>query len=403
MRILWVKAGGLWPDDRGGRLRSRHLISELSRRHRVIVATTHASDDDPDGLAAALPGCEEVISVPHTPPKPGNARFAASVLRSWFSPWPLHFWRWRVPALRRRVARVLAAGGVDLCVVDFLATTPNVDSGGAVPTVLFSHNVEHMILKRLRQVEPRAWRRAVLALEWRKVRRWEAHACAQAALTIAVSHVDRDALTALVPGARVCSVPTGVDPAYFAPNGVSELPAHLVFTGGMDGYPNEDGILYFMESILPSIRREIPTVSFTVVGRNPSLRLRTAAAAQGVHVTGTVEDVRPYVAEAAICVVPLRIGSGTRLKIFEALSMGKAVVSTTVGAEGLPLVPGQHFLQADDPAEFARATVALLRDPARRKALGTAGRQLVETRFSWSGVAREFEARCEEVVADHAR
>ena len=112
--------------------------------------------------------------------------------------------------------------------------------------------------------------------------------------------------------------------------------------------------------------------------------------------------MRPYVAAATLCVVPLRVGGGTRLKIFEALAMGKAVVSTTVGAEGLPLVPGRHFVQADEPAEFANAVVALLRDPARRKALGSAGRRLVEERYSWSQVVREFEARCEEVVA-HAR
>lgn len=140
-----------------------------------------------------------------------------------------------------------------------------------------------------------------------------------------------------------------------------------------------------------------------VVGRNPTHRLRTVAAAAGVRVTGTVDDVRPYLAEATVYVVPLRVGGGTRLKIFEALAMGKAVVATTVGAEGLPLVPDQHFLQADDPGAFAHAVVSLLREPVRRKALGRAGRRLVEERYSWPQVACEFEARCREVVAEYAR
>jgi glycosyltransferase involved in cell wall biosynthesis len=190
-----------------------------------------------------------------------------------------------------------------------------------------------------------------------------------------------------------------VDTSFFTPNGVHEAPARLVFTGAMDWYPNEDAILYFIDGILPSIRREVPRVALTVVGRNPSSRLRAAAEAAGVRVTGTVEDVRPWVAEATVYVVPLRVGGGTRLKIFEGLAMSKAVVSTTVGAEGLPLVDGTHFVRADAPAAFADAVVSLLRDPFRRKALGMAGRRLVEERYSWTRVAREFEAHCEEALA----
>lgn len=403
MRILWVTVGGLWPLNAGGRHRSFHIISDLSRRHRVTLMTTHGPEDDSQGLATRLSSCQRVVSVPWAAPRRGSARFASALVRSWFSPLPVYLQKCCIPALREEVRRILATGNVDLCVADFLASTPNVPLDGPAPVVLFAHNVEHVIWNRMRQVDPRPWRRPLLDLEWRKMKRYETEICARAALTIAVSEVDRGILAAQAPGARVCAVPTGVDTAYFTPNGVAERPAALVFTGSMDWYPNEDAMLYFMDAILPSIRREMPTVSFTVVGRNPTPRLRTAAAAVGVRVTGTVNDVRPYMAEGAVYVVPLRVGGGTRLKMFEALAMGKAVVSTTVGAEGLPLVPGQHFLQADEPADFARATVALLRDPARRKALGTAGQRLVEERYSWRQVAQEFEARCAEVLADHAR
>jgi glycosyltransferase involved in cell wall biosynthesis len=149
--------------------------------------------------------------------------------------------------------------------------------------------------------------------------------------------------------------------------------------------------------VLPLIRRAIPEASLTVVGRNPSARLR-AAANGAVDVTGTVEDVRPYIDEAAVYVVPLRIGGGTRIKIFEALAMGKAVVSTRIGAEGLPLSSGEHFVEADDPDEFARAVVELIRKPERRRAIEQAGRKLVEERYSWNRAAREFELHCEEVI-----
>jgi glycosyltransferase involved in cell wall biosynthesis len=399
MRILWAKIGGLWPLNTGGRLRSFHIVSELSRRHRVSVLTTHNPADDPRALSAALPGCERVLSVPHAAAKRGSPGFAAALARSWLSPLPVDLWKTRVPALRDEVSRRIAAGEIDLCVADFLFAAPNVPFGGPVPVVLFAHNVEYRIWQRLCDAERRIWRRALLEVEWRKVRRYESRACARARVTIAVSEADRTLLASLAPAARVESIPTGVDTTYFAPSSVPERPGYLVFTGSMDWYPNEDAVLYFLDAILPSIRREMPDVVLTIAGRNPSARLRAAGERAGARVTGTVEDVRPYVAEAAVYVVPLRVGGGTRLKIFEALAMGKTVVSTSVGAEGLPLTSGEHFLRADDPEDFAGVVVRLLREPDLRRQLGLAGRRLVEARYSWAQVAREFDARCEGAVA----
>ncbi|MBI3491888.1 MAG: glycosyltransferase [Acidobacteria bacterium] len=193
-------------------------------------------------------------------------------------------------------------------------------------------------------------------------------------------------------------MPTGVDTSYFHPNGARAAAAELVFTGSMDWFPNEDAVLNFVDAILPRIRAAVPAVTLSVVGRAPSAPLRAAVEAAGGRVTGTVPDVRPFVDRASVYVVPLRVGGGTRLKIFEALAMGKAVVSTSVGAEGLPIAPGVHFVQADEPRAFADAVVSLLRDPARRRALGAAGRRLVEEKYSWTQVARQFEAACTEAA-----
>jgi sugar transferase (PEP-CTERM/EpsH1 system associated) len=394
MRILWVKVGGLWPPHMGGRLRSFHLISELSRRHRVTVLTTHGPGDDPAGLAAALPACEEVLSVPFAIPKQGTARFALALLRSWLSSSPVDMLKCRVPALRSQAGRILATG-VDICIADFLFAAANVPTNTPTPVILFEHNVEHMIWKRLRDVERFAWRRALLELECRKMRRYEARACAKADLTLAVSDADRELLETSAPMATIRTIPTGVDTEYFHPNDSEEIPASLVFTGAMDWYPNEDAMLYFIDAILPAIRRSVPAISLSVVGRNPSERLRSIAVRAGVHVTGTVEDVRPHVARAAVCVVPLRVGGGTRLKIFEALAMGKAIVSTTIGAEGLPVVSGRHLLLADGVEHFAHAVASLVRDANRRQQLGCAGRRLVEERYSWARVTEDFETHCE--------
>jgi len=401
MRILWVKMGGLWPATTGGRVRSLNTISELARGHQVSVITTHGPGDDPQGLEQQLAHCERVVSVPYAVPKRGSGPFAAAVARSWFSHYPVDLWKWRVQAVRSEVQQALAAGDVDLCVADFLFAAANVPTDN-VPVLLFEHNVEYLIWQRLANLETTAWKRALFEMEWRKVRACEVEAVGRAALTIAVSDDDRDRLADMSPGSRIVSIPTGVDTRYFTPRQNGEVPARLVFSGSMDWHPNEDAVCYFVESILPRVRAEFPDVSFSIIGRNPSARVRNLAAEPGVHITGTLDDVRPSIAEGSVYVVPLRAGSGTRIKIFEALAMGKAVVSTTVGAEGLALESGRHFLAADTPHDFAQAVIRLLRDPARREALGDAGRALVESHYSWATVGRQFEARCEEVVAEHA-
>src|SRR5580765_5806384 len=402
MRILWVKMGGLSPATTGGRVRSLNTISELARSHQVTVITTHGQGDDPDGLKRQLAHCERVLSVPYAVPKRGSAAFAASVAGSWFSHYPVDLWKWRVRGVRREVRAALAKGDIDLVVADFLFAAVNVGMTGDVPVLLFEHNVEYLIWQRLAHLESNPWKRALFEMEWRKVRACEADACRRANLTLAVSDDDKERLAELGAGIRAASIPTGVDTEYFKPCGAAEVPARLVFSGSMDWHPNEDAVCYFVDTILPRIRAEAPAASFTIVGRNPSAHVRELAAQSGVIVTGTIDDVRPSIGEASVYVVPLRAGSGTRIKIFEALAMGKAVVSTTVGAEGLALESGHHFLAADTPHDFATAVIRLLRDPARRQALGDEGRALVEANYSWAMVARQFEEHCEKVIAEHA-
>jgi glycosyltransferase involved in cell wall biosynthesis len=186
-------------------------------------------------------------------------------------------------------------------------------------------------------------------------------------------------------------VPTGVDVDYFRPAPDLEQGNALVFTGSMDWLANEDGIVQFMKKVLPIIRRQIPDSTLWVVGRRPSVRLQKLAnEIPGVRVTGTVADIRPYMAKASVYVVPLLVGGGTRLKIFEAMAMGRAVVSTSIGAEGLPVVPGRNIVLADEPEDFARQVVELLNSRPRREELGRAARQLVEKSYSWNSVGSEL-------------
>ncbi len=397
MKILWVKVGGLWPLNSGGRLRSFNILSELARHHQVSVLTTHLPDEDGDELARHLPHCEQVKSLPFAPTKWRSPRFPLLLARSWFSPLSVDMWKHHVPALHREVCALLDAGKIDLCIGDFLVTVSNIPLDGRVPVVFFAHNVDHLMWKRVCRAPSRAWMRPLLEIEWRKIRRYEARICRNANLTVAVSPEDCKALEKAAPKAAIRAIPTGVDVSYFTPNGATEKPESLVFTGSMDWYPNEDGIRYFIDAVLPIIRREFPRVDVTVVGRGPSRNLREKASKARVELTGRVADVRPYMNEAAVYIVPLRMGGGTRLKIFEALAMAKAVVSTTIGAEGLPLTDREHFLRADTPDSFATAVISLLRDKNRRRTLGLAGQRLVRGRFTWPEVGQQFSDLCEEV------
>jgi glycosyltransferase involved in cell wall biosynthesis len=211
-------------------------------------------------------------------------------------------------------------------------------------------------------------------------------------MVLTVSEADRSEFVAQgLDGAKIFSVPTGVDTTFFIPMDAQETTQTIVFTGSMDWMPNQDGILFFLAEVYPEIQAKIPNVKLNIVGRKPPQKITQAAAAQkGVTVTGWVEDIRQYLGEAAVCVVPLRVGSGTRLKIFEAMAMGKAVVSTTIGAEGLPVSDRRDILIADSAGDFAARTIELLQNRAKRSQIGDAARRLVETHYSWEAVTAEL-------------
>jgi glycosyltransferase involved in cell wall biosynthesis len=203
----------------------------------------------------------------------------------------------------------------------------------------------------------------------------------------------------------VFDVPTGVDTRFFRPSGNEHCDPHnIVFTGSMDWLPNEDAISYFIEQIMPRIKQAIPDATLTVVGRNPYRSLLELAKRDAsIIVTGRVDDVRPYMERAAAYVVPLRIGGGTRLKIYEAMAMEKAIVSTSIGAEGLPVKDGAELLLADTAEKFAKAVVGVLRDKQTARALGARAATTVREQFGWEKVAERFGRICEDTVASKQR
>jgi sugar transferase (PEP-CTERM/EpsH1 system associated) len=389
MRILWLKSDLLLPLDKGGRLRSWHLLRHLAPRHEI----TYLAFADPDQSDVELRGMRDVVAhvetIPRADAPKGTWRFYAGAASHMLDPLPYAVAKYRSRAFRRRVEELFAERSFDLVVSDFLFPAVNLPERLPCPSVIFTHNVESEIWRRHVETRSGALARTLYGMQYQRMLRYERRALARFDDVVAVSDADRETLLRLYPDAiksRIHVVPTGVDTEYFTPSLAHPKPHEIVFTGSMDWLPNEDAMRYFCEHVLPRVRAEEPRVRLSIVGRSPTPAVRQLAD-RGIQVTGRVEDVRPYVQNAAVYVVPLRIGGGTRLKIFEAMAMGKAVVSTTVGAEGLPVVADEHLVLADGPEPFARAVLDLLRDAPRRDRLGWAARSLVVKQYDWAAVA----------------
>ncbi len=241
-------------------------------------------------------------------------------------------------------------------------------------------------------------RRRFMAYQARKMRDFEGAAGRQFDAVIAVSPQDKQTFEREYGWQHVQTIDTAVDTDFFHPTSELEDPQLLVFVGSLDWLPNQDGLAYFAREVWPLIRARRPETRFQIVGRNPPDEIRELGEIDGMEVVGTVPDTRPWLARAALVVVPLRIGGGTRIKIFEAMAMGKAVVSTSLGAEGLPVTSGEDVLLADTPVALTEAVVSLLESPERRGALASAARRLVAENYSAEIVARQFERICQETA-----
>jgi sugar transferase (PEP-CTERM/EpsH1 system associated) len=392
VHLLWVKTELLHPVDKGGRIRTYNMLRALKRQHRVTYLTLDNGKAAPDADRLALEYCHDLIRVPFDEAARLSPRFWAELLANVASPLPYAIAKYRSSALRREIERAVRERGIDVVVCDFLAPSQNVPDGLSCPTVLFQHNVEAAIWKRHADVRKNPLARAYFREQWRRMERLERRECRRFDRVVAVSRADAESIEREYGIADVADVPTGVDIDYFRPAGrAPREPHNLVFTGSMDWLPNEDGITWFVDEVLPRIHERIPDVTLTVVGRNPPPRIQQLAKQETrLRVTGSVPDVRPYIESASVFVVPLRVGGGTRLKIYEALAMERPLVSTTIGAEGLPLEDGEHVLIADDASQFAEAVLSLLEDPTRAERMGQTSAGYIRQHFGWDAAADAF-------------
>jgi len=398
VRILWLKTEFLHPVDKGGRIRTYQMLREIANRHHVTYLTLDDGLADRDATERAREYAAEVVRVPFSPPPKGTLPFYSALLGNLGSPLPYAVGRYRSAEMERAVQE--HAQHADLVICDFLAPAVNVPHQLACPVLLFQHNVESMIWERHTAVATSAVKKAYMNLQWQRMERFEGQACRRFDHVVAVSPIDSQVMRERFGVTAVSDVPTGVDTEYFTPEHTNpRRRVELVFTGSMDWMPNDDAMRWFLAEILPRIRASLPETTLTIVGRSPSATVRSLAEKlPSVEVTGRVPDVRPYLDRASVFIVPMRVGGGTRLKIFEAMSMGLPVVSTAIGAEGLPLVDGVSGCLRDDPGRFADAVVTLLRDDAMRRRIADTGQQQVREKYGWSGVADAFMETCQQVV-----
>lgn len=395
MRLLFLSITVPFPATDGGRLRVLNLLKQVAQRNRVTFLALETQPTDEEGIEHLRNLGIEAHLVPHTSRLPPITLRSAS--QAVFRRKPLTVARYDVPAFRHAFHSLLERNSFDLIHYEMFHTGQYRLETNA-RSLLSLQNVDSNIWRRLREQTPNTLRKCLFRTQERAFRRYERTMSRRFDLVACASEVDRELMEGICPGLSADVIPNGVDIELYQPSHEDEEETALIYTGSMDWFPNEDAAVYFIDEILPTIQMKRPNLKFYVVGQFPSERLKRYGKRPGVVVTGRVDDVKPYIARATVYVVPLRIGGGTRLKILEALAMGKAVVSTRVGAEGLNLSAGDEIMIADEPAKFADAVTQLMVDKSTRRKLGENGRRRVETEYDWRRIGEKLQGLYEAVA-----
>lgn len=395
-RVIFVTTRLPYPPTEGHQLRSYHLLRAAARKHDVTLLSLARREDRRDEIdhLRGITRDVQLFDIPSEHSKAATLQAAASGL---FGSTPFVVAKYAIPALRSAIAT--ASRDADLVHIDMLPLMAAADLvAPGVPIVLNAHNVEHALLKHRVGVET-GLRRAFLKTQVDKLEQYETEACRRADRVLACSPDDAHALARLAPMTPMDVVPNGVDVEGLRP--ANSLPAkreQLVFVGQMSWFPNLDGMRWFLADVLPRIVAKRPNVKLLVIGKAGGLEVPANVAAN-VEIAGFVPDLVPPVHESAVYVVPLRAGSGTRLKVLEAMALGKAIVSTRIGAEGIALTHDRDVLHADDAESFATAVLALLDDPQRAARLGEAARVLAESEYGWRAIGDQLLASYAKVLA----
>lgn len=395
MKILFLQKRPLFPADNGGKIRTLNILRHLAEWHDVTYLCNLLPEEQ---LSCSVQKMEElgvrVVAIPWNESSRQSVRFYAELAANCLNSRPYNVEKDFDERLRHRAQELLNAEGYDLVICDFVQMAANAIGLNGPPMLLFQHNVEAEIFERHAQQDRGVLRRAFMGYQARKMSRFEGQAGLAFDAVIAVSDRDSQQYAQRYGWNHVHTIDTAVDVDFYQPDASTVDPDLVIFVGSMDWLPNVDGVEFLVREIWPKVRSERPHARLQIVGRHPTPAVRRLNGFEGIEVTGAVRDVRPYYRQAAVVVVPLRIGGGTRIKIYEAMAMAKPVISTSIGAEGLNFIEDKHLEIADQSKLFAEKVVRLLNDDKRRQQIGDEAREHVRQNFSTQVIARQFEKIC---------
>ena len=387
MRILYLSTWYPYPLDNGSKIRVFHLLRALGAKHQVTLLSFTFGTSDPAQESDLHRFCTEVKTVRVNPFERKQALPGLQFLS--LQPIVTR----PLSAMSQVMQETLAHTSFDAIIASTeVMATYALQAPTATKLILEEHNSLTRWMSDRYQEQKSAIQRLRCWVSWQKTRYYEARLFRRFDLCVMVSEQDRQTSAHTLPGYRghVEVVPNGVDCNYNTPGQTQPAPNTLVYNGSLTYYANYDAIHYFLAEVYPLIKQKTPTVSLTITGSTKGVDLAGLPAAADVKFSGYVDDVRPLVGGAAVCIVPIRQGSGTRLKILEAMALGTPVVATSKGAEGLDIRDGEHILLADDSAAFAERVLQLLGDPALRQRLAANARRLVEERYDWIPIGQRF-------------
>lgn len=396
MNLLWISQNIPYPPKTGVLQRNYNLLREASRLADVYLLAVFKRDILPgeydlEEAKRELGKLCRRIEVVHLPIESSRIALYGMALSSLFTHDPLSVNWVKSAGMRQQLRQLINEVKFDLVHFDTISLATYRDEVGRTPKILNHHNIESHLLKRRTLFEKNPLKRLYYALEGNKLERYERAACAEFDTNFTVSELDKQRLLELVPNARANVMANGVDVDYFKPDGTAAVPGNLLMASGMNWFPNRDAVLHMCNDIWPLLTEQMPELSWTVVGASPPQEvLDLAARDPRVTVTGFVNDVRPFLAQAEIYLCPMRDGGGTRVKILDALAMGKAIVSTTMACEGIEVTPGKNVLFADTPREFVEQIKRLRGDAALCQSLGHEARKFVMDCYAWPVIGKNL-------------
>jgi glycosyltransferase involved in cell wall biosynthesis len=396
-RLLFLCQTLPFPPDGGVWIRTYHVLRLLARAFDVTALCFERASASGGAMAqdAARSALQQLadVEVFELPQRHSRARFLWDHTRSVLLGRVYTRYLYESRSFAARLRGLLQSTRFDLVHADSMDLARYFPVHDDLPIVCVHHDVESELLGRRASLEHSPWRRAYVRHQSRLMRQVERRWCPRVALNVVTSDRDRALLAEVAPGSRIDVVPNGVDTDEYLPGSRVASPTDaltVAYVGGTAPFPNFDALEFFSREILPHLRSAVPHASARWIGRASASQQQHYREEYGIELTGYVDDTKPLMREAACHVVPLRVGGGTRLKILNAWALGKAVVSTSIGCEGLAAVDGENILIRDEPRAFAEAIATVLRDCELRRRLGEHGRATAERRYSWDAIGPQM-------------